>query len=90
MFPNPKASDPPPANLVTGGSLDGSMRYCAIPCHGNLPNPVPTDWALDQPLPGAVNVSFFDGHGELVKLDNLWQLYWHRDYEPPAKRPGFP
>ena len=58
--------------------------------HGSPPNPVPTSWPLDQPLPGAANVSFFDGHGELVKLDRLWQLYWDRDYQPPAKRPGLP
>jgi hypothetical protein len=31
-----------------------------------------------------------DGHGELVKLDRLWQLYWHKDYQPPARRPGLP
>ena len=36
-------------------------------------------WPADQPLPGAVNVAFFDGHGELVKLARLWQLYWHVD-----------
>ena len=31
-----------------------------------------------------------DGHAQAVKLDNLWQLYWHKDYQPPAKRPGLP
>jgi len=41
-------------------------------------------------LPGAINVSFWDGHVEQVKLEGLWQLYWHRDYVPPAKRPGLP
>jgi len=46
--------------------------------------------AHEQLLPGAVNVSFFDGHGERVWLDRLWQLYWHRDYHLPAKRPGLP
>jgi prepilin-type processing-associated H-X9-DG protein len=51
---------------------------------------VPTNWPADKPLPGAVNVSFFDGHGELMKLDRLWQLYWHKDWQPPAKRPGLP
>ena len=45
-------------------------------------------WVHPEPLPGAVNVSFFDGHGELIKLDCLWQLYWHKDYRPPAKRTG--
>jgi prepilin-type N-terminal cleavage/methylation domain-containing protein/prepilin-type processing-associated H-X9-DG protein len=64
--------------------------YFTIPRHGSRPNPVPTYWPPNKPLPGAVNVSFFDGHGELVKLDRLWQLYWHRDYQPPARRPGLP
>ena len=41
-------------------------------------------------LPGAINVSFWDGHVEQVKLEGLWQLYWHRDYVPPAKRRGLP
>ncbi len=66
------------------------MNNLILPRHGSRPNPVPTEWPPDQPLPGAINVSFFDGHGELVKLDRLWQLYWHRDYQPPAKRPGLP
>ncbi len=89
----PRAGDPPPDNLA-----EPRIRYMwcpymslfAIPRHGNRPNPVPTDWPADKPLPGAINVSFFDGHGELVKLDRLWQLYWHKDYQPPAKRPGLP
>jgi hypothetical protein len=33
-------------------------------------------------------MTFFDGHAEQVKLERLWQLYWHKDYVPPAKRPG--
>ena len=83
----PLATDLPPKNLVdgTGG---GHMGEFALPRHGNRPNAVPTDWPSNQPLPGAVNVAFFDGHGQTVKLDNLWQLYWHAGYVPPAKRPG--
>jgi prepilin-type processing-associated H-X9-DG protein len=83
----PLATDLPPKNLVygTGG---GQMGAFAIPRHGNRPSPVPTNWPQNQPLPGAVNVAFFDGHGETVKLDNLWQLYWNVGYTPPAKRPG--
>jgi hypothetical protein len=33
-------------------------------------------------------MGFFDGHVEQVALDRLWQLYWHKDYVAPAKRPG--
>ena len=83
----PLATDLPPTNLVYGAG-GGSMGYFAIPRHGSRPNSVPTYWPRNQPLLGAVNVAFFDGHGELVKLDRLWQLYWHVDYKPPAKRPG--
>ena len=89
--PQPTASDLPPTDLVTGFEWpDARMPTFCIPRHGSRPNPVPTSWPRNMPLPGAVNVSFFDGHGELVKLDRLWQLYWHRDYQPPAKRPGLP
>ena len=64
------------------------MESRVILLHGSRLSPVPTCWLPDKPLPGTVNVSFFDSHGELVKLDRLWQLYWHKDYQPPTKRPG--
>ena len=91
----PSASDFPSTDFSADGRTFGpgmpapDMRAFAIPRHGSCPNPVPTQWPLNTPLPGAANVSFIDGHGELVKLDHLWQLYWHADYQPPAKRPGF-
>lgn len=93
----PLASDPPPTNLVYGESSPspsnfppfigwgGHMDTMAVPRHGNRPNPVPTYWPPNQPLPGAVNVAFFDGHGEMVQLDRLWWLYWHPDYKVPDK-----
>ncbi|HXP62456.1 MAG TPA: prepilin-type N-terminal cleavage/methylation domain-containing protein [Dongiaceae bacterium] len=91
----PYATDPPPTNLVHSAPITGPGSLCrvmmtavAIPRHGNRPNPVPTSWPEGGRLPGAVNVGFFDGHGEAVELDRLWQLYWHKDYVPPAKRPG--
>ncbi|HEY5914321.1 MAG TPA: prepilin-type N-terminal cleavage/methylation domain-containing protein [Verrucomicrobiae bacterium] len=81
----------PPTDLFSPDPpQSGQVMHEAIPCHGNRPNPVPSYWPVNRPLPGAVNVTFYDGHGELVKLDRLWQLYWHKGWQPPAKRPGLP
>jgi prepilin-type processing-associated H-X9-DG protein len=89
----PRADDRPPTSYDWGGSewsWHDNMAAVALPRHGGRPNAVPTEWPPDKPLPGAVNVSFFDGHSALVKLDRLWNLDWHKDYQPPAKRPGLP
>ena len=88
----PKEDDVPPTDLVSptivfSGGGPAEMNV-AIPRHGNRPSPVPRYWPRNLPLPGAVNVSFFDGHVEQVKLDRLWQLYWHRFWQPPERRPG--
>ena len=48
------------------------------------------EWPLNQKLPGAVSVGFFDGHVEQVQLEKLWQLVWYRGCVPMAKRPGAP
>lgn len=94
----PHASDSAPTNLALGlgdkfstgshGNGIEAMAAIAIPRHGNRPTRIPTAWPARQPLPGAVNVGFYDGHSETVNLERLWQLNWHVDYAPPAKRPG--
>ena len=58
--------------------------------HANRLGSIPTSWPIDKSVPAAINVAFFDGHAELIKLDGLWQLYWHTEWVPPAKRPGLP
>jgi prepilin-type N-terminal cleavage/methylation domain-containing protein/prepilin-type processing-associated H-X9-DG protein len=89
----PDPQELPATDLVNGiGPLVGThdMCYLTIPRHGSRPNPVPTTWPVTQQLPGAINMAFFDGHAELVKLERLWQLYWSADWVPPSKRPGLP
>ena len=88
----PTAGDLPPVSLVFPPEdhllESGSMRMMVLPRHGNRPAPVPTRWPLSEPYPGAISLGFYDGHVESVRLDRLWQLYWHKDFVPPAKRPG--
>ena len=84
----PTVTDRPTTNLFDGDKFPGGgLSKIAIPRHASRSAPAKR---LDQrnTLPGAVNVSFADVHVETVKLENLWSLYWHKNWEPPAKRPG--
>jgi len=90
----PTESDQPCTDLTSQNHSHplswGFMEYFTIPRHNSRPDRLPLYWPPDKPMPGAINVSFFDGHAQAVKLDDLWYLYWHKDYKPPAKRPGLP
>ena len=84
----PREIDLAASNLETGGTsliLDWvpGMAALTVPRHGSRPNRIPTNHRPEEVLPGAINVAFFDGHAEQVKLARLWQLQWHRDYHPP-------
>ncbi len=92
---SPMASDPAPTSLTewTEAYLLTPDQYrsiwvVAIPRHGQAPTTPPTSWPPSISLPGSVNVAFYDGHTESVRLDRLWQLYWHKGYVAPTIRPG--
>ncbi len=38
--------------------------------------------------PGGVNMGFFDGHSEFVKLPALWNFSWHKDWDLTKIPPG--
>jgi prepilin-type processing-associated H-X9-DG protein len=84
----PQPNDPPAQNLFTGDDFNGAMVRLTLPRHGGV------SWGRNQKfnpkndLPGAINIGFVDGHSELVKLEKLWSLDWHKNWVPPAKRPG--
>jgi prepilin-type N-terminal cleavage/methylation domain-containing protein/prepilin-type processing-associated H-X9-DG protein len=58
------------------------MGCCTIIRHGGRTASSSAPWQQGQPLPGAINMCFADGHGELVKLPNLWNYYWHLNWNP--------
>lgn len=73
------------ANNATGGS---GMQRILIARHGpHRVNVPPEDANTSQPLPGGINIVFLDGHAEAVSLENLWDLYWNKDWNIPAHRP---
>lgn len=88
-FRGPLATDLPAVDLVAGGGWwDGGMGVFTIPRHGSRPSNISTNHPPNSKLPGAINAAFYDGHVESVKLERLWELHWHKDYVPPARRPG--
>ncbi|HLH57157.1 MAG TPA: type II secretion system protein [Verrucomicrobiae bacterium] len=88
----PQASNVPPS--IVDGNARGpeavlATMYSAIPRHGNRPSTIPRNYP-GKLLPGAVNVSFVDGHVALVPLPGLWQLTWHSGYVPAIGYPPSP
>ncbi len=83
----PIETDPAATNLYTGqsdpgGALRVGMGCCTILRHGGRTANSSVPYTSGQLLPGAINMSFADGHGQLVKLPNLWNYYWHLNWNP--------
>lgn len=77
-------------STVQSATGAGSIGRVTIARHGSKPpGSAPRDWPSNQPLPRnwGVNVTFADGHAELVKLPDLWTLTWHRAWSE-EQRPG--
>jgi prepilin-type N-terminal cleavage/methylation domain-containing protein/prepilin-type processing-associated H-X9-DG protein len=88
----PTEEDFPAVNLQTGDTdgfdFGSGMNLLTIPRHGSHPSYVTTNQPPNAKLPGAINISFYDGHVAMVPLEQLWQQEWHKGWQTPAKRPG--
>ena len=94
----PTEQDSPCADLYWGTrySLHHPMEMgrLAIARHGGVnpgaaPHSYTSPWQFNPPK-GAVNMGLMDGHVELVFLPDLWNYYWHRDWNQSAVRIGIP
>ena len=63
-------------------SITLGMSPCCVARHGNISSSQAPRNFTGGVLPGAINISFTDGHAQTVKLENLWTLYWHKDWDP--------
>ena len=80
---DPMENDGPPRDLYApGDSNEGMPRVCIVR-HGGRP-PSATTHNTGAPLPGTIDVGFVDGHAENVKLERLWLLYWHLNWQLPT------
>jgi prepilin-type N-terminal cleavage/methylation domain-containing protein/prepilin-type processing-associated H-X9-DG protein len=85
----PLVTDKPARDLFNGDSFaDGGLSRIAIPRHAATLASAVRNFDARNILPGAVNVGFADNHVESARLERLWEFYWHRQWVPPAKRPG--
>ncbi len=85
----PLETDPPSDDLYDGGYEPDGISRCTIARHGSgNPAGAPRIVNTTKPLPGALNIGMADGHVELVRLENLWQCYWHLNWVPPSPRPN--
>jgi len=82
----PLESDSPAIDLYTGNppntlAPDG-MGCCTILRHGGRTAGSSVPYTSGQPLLGGINLGFADGHAEYSKLPNLWNYYWHLNWNP--------
>jgi prepilin-type N-terminal cleavage/methylation domain-containing protein len=87
----PEEIDEPYTNLYEGLPIGPSvnlMGRCTIARHDSRSaSRAPRNVSSGQKMPGAIDVGMADSHAELVKLENLWQLYWQLDWQSPMQRP---
>jgi prepilin-type N-terminal cleavage/methylation domain-containing protein len=82
------ADSKPARNLFLGFVSDGQIGRCTIARHLTAgPKSAPQSVPPGTKLIGGIGMSFADSHVEMVRLENLWQLAWHKGYVPLAIRP---
>lgn len=84
VWPDPVSG---PAIDPTRGAINPDFGRITIARHGISPANVPHDVSGNAPLPGAINLSFIDGHATRSPLEKLWNLTWYLNYVPPTTRP---
>jgi prepilin-type N-terminal cleavage/methylation domain-containing protein len=91
--PNVNQSDNPATSLYdpidNPGPVPAGMTRICIARHGGRPaGAAPKSLSFGtKNLPGAIVVGFVDGHVQLVKLQNLWTLYWNATWASSAHPP---
>jgi prepilin-type N-terminal cleavage/methylation domain-containing protein len=84
--------DDPPAPDLSIGAYENiwGMSRCTIWRHGGktATSFTPVGYSMLPPLfvfpnGAAINIGFDDGHAQMVKLKDLWGLYWHNNWKPP-------
>ncbi len=83
----PKADNRPSFNGYYGWN-DGGMGRYLIARHSSSSS-AKNGMTLPQgaSIKTTINFVFQDGHAEGIQPRKMWELEWHKDYEPPARPP---
>jgi len=84
VWPDEKSG---PAVDLTRGAITPDIGRITLARHGVSSVAIPKALIGNQPLLGAINISFLDGHAEFVSLERLWSLSWHQNWVIPSVRP---
>ena len=84
---NPVETDTPARNLYLGADNPTMARFTIARHKITTPSAAPQNVSAGQSLPGAISMGFADGHVEMVKLENLWNYYWGKNWVVPSPRP---
>jgi prepilin-type N-terminal cleavage/methylation domain-containing protein len=87
---DPLESDAPARNLYNPlgtSSSEGMPRACVARHSGRAAAAAPQNVLPGAVLPGTIDIGFVDAHVEQVKLQNLWNYYWHLNWVTPPIRP---
>lgn len=84
----PLETDPPSRDLYDGNVSSQGMGRITIARHGGVsPTGASRDYSQNwstSPPQGSVNIGIADGHAEIAKLPNLWNFYWHLNWNSAA------
>lgn len=86
----PRENGGPAKDLYLGnGGGSSEMGRFSVARHGGvMPSSAPRNITSPSQLVGAINVAFVDGHANMVKLANMYNLDWHANWTIPATIPN--
>lgn len=81
----PTETEGPAKDLYNGNASEDMGRFTIARHGGRAPGPLSI--TASGNIPGSINIVFYDGHANSVKLSSLWTLAWHAGWTQPATIP---
>ena len=70
---------------MEGGFPGKSIARACVSRHGCNPGAANGWTAANQLPPGGEDVALYDGHVEYSRIPNMWNYYWHANWNTSTK-----